>query len=71
MATTGARPWRFDQATYCAAVDGHGLNDLVPLTGRPVTPAWHPPLGKAMTAAGVAVHEELLLEDVVATIPSH
>jgi uncharacterized protein (TIGR02679 family) len=70
MAATDARPWCFDRATYRAAVDRHGIRDLVPLTGRPVKPAWDPPLGEAMTATGVAIHEELLLEEVVATLPS-
>jgi uncharacterized protein (TIGR02679 family) len=69
MAATGARPWRFDQATYRAAVDHHGIGNLVPLTGQPVIPTWDPPLGDAMAAAGVAVHEELQLEDAVATLP--
>jgi uncharacterized protein (TIGR02679 family) len=70
MAATGARPWCFDRATYRTAVDRHGIRNLVPLTGRSVTPAWDPPLGEAMTATGVAIHEELLLEEVVATLPS-
>lgn len=70
MGTTGARPWCFDRATYRAVVDRYGLHDLVPLTGRPVTATWDQPLGETMTAAGVAVHEELLLEDVVATLAS-
>jgi uncharacterized protein (TIGR02679 family) len=68
MAATGARPWCFDQDTYRTAVDHHGVHDLVPLTGRPVTPAWDPPLGEAMITTGVAIHEELLLEELVVTL---
>jgi uncharacterized protein (TIGR02679 family) len=69
MAATGARPWCFDQDTYRTAVDRHGIGDLVPLTGRPVIPAWDPPLGEAMATTGVAIHEELLLEELVETLP--
>lgn len=68
MTALQAQPWCFDQKTYCMAVERYGVDDLVPLSARPVPPVWDAALGDAMTEAGVAVHEELLVDDLVAML---
>lgn len=66
----GADPWRMGRADYEAALEaaGESLVDLPRLEGRPVTAVWDPNLGPAMERAGRAIHEEALLEVLVADI---
>ncbi len=52
-------PWRFGTADYCAVAAGH------PLLGPPVTAAWDPDLAAAMAERGLAVEEELVLDDLI------
>ncbi|PRY21309.1 TIGR02679 family protein [Pseudosporangium ferrugineum] len=59
-----ARPWRFTAHDYRSAVaraHDHGT-PRQPLTGRPIPAPWDPDLAAAMTDAGVAIHEEAVLE---------
>lgn len=58
LATTGAAPWRFGASDYRAAAPEASL----PLSGRTVRATWDPALAPAMEEAGVAVHEEQVLD---------
>lgn len=66
VAAVGVRPWLMTAADYEAATPGARL----PLTGRPVEPAWDLELGAAMRAAGLAVHEEAVLPHLLAGLHS-
>jgi uncharacterized protein (TIGR02679 family) len=65
MAATGARPWRMSAAQYRAALarrpDG-------PAVGRVSEAPWDPQLCPAMVAAGVAVTEEQVTDDLLADL---
>ncbi len=58
----GALPWRFKVADYQAAPGGTAL------TGTPVVAAWDPELEPALRAAGRAVHEEQVLDLLLADL---
>jgi uncharacterized protein (TIGR02679 family) len=66
----GAVPWRMGHADYEAALAGagSGLADLPALEGRSVEAAWDAELTLAMERAGKAVHEEALLDLLVADV---
>jgi hypothetical protein len=51
-----AKTWCFDTTTYSAIADD--LDDDVTLEGSPIAASWDPQLAPAMTAKGVAIHEE-------------
>ncbi|MDX6226717.1 MAG: hypothetical protein QOI76_107 [Frankiales bacterium] len=55
----GVQPWAMSPADYRAAPPG------LPLRGSAVEAAWDPALTVAMTARGVAVHEEACLPDLL------
>ncbi|MBA2323738.1 MAG: TIGR02679 family protein [Pseudonocardiales bacterium] len=57
------QPWRFDAASYQAAVaDGGGLS------GPPAEPLWDPDLGAAMRTAGRVVEEERVADVLLADL---
>ncbi|MFE7112999.1 TIGR02679 family protein [Streptomyces sp. NPDC057575] len=59
-----ALPWRMDAEDYerlAADSQAEGVPQL-PLDGRPVDADWDPGLAPAMTALGVALHEEATLD---------
>jgi uncharacterized protein (TIGR02679 family) len=60
----GVVPWRMGADQYLAALHGPRL----PLLGTPIEPVWDPELGAAMRHHGVAVHEEAVLEDLLAAL---
>jgi uncharacterized protein (TIGR02679 family) len=64
------RPWRFGSADYLDALAGLAavVAELPLLHGGPVGPCWDEPLGTEMASAGRAVHEELLLNDLIADL---
>ncbi|MFP5336022.1 MAG: TIGR02679 family protein [Actinomycetes bacterium] len=64
VATAGCTPWRMSADDYLAAP-----TDGVPLEGRKVVPAWDGALGEAMEARGTAVHEEAVLDALLAALP--
>lgn len=64
MATVRCTPWRMSADDYLAAP-----GDGVPLEGRKVVPAWDGALGEAMEARGAAVHEEAVLDALLAGLP--
>ena len=51
-----------------SARDYEAAPGSLPLHGPPVEPSWDPELGAAMRARGVAVHEEAVLEDLLAAL---
>lgn len=62
LTTTGCVPWRMTAADYLAAKRVGGL----PLHGTPVMPSWDAALGAAMRREGTAVHEEAVLDTLLA-----
>jgi uncharacterized protein (TIGR02679 family) len=58
----GARPWRFGRMDYVDAVDHLPADNRLGLSGRPQATPWDEGLSAAMTAADVAVHEELTVD---------
>lgn len=62
MTRYAARPWRMSAAHYVAAVSGSGP----PLQGPEVEPRWDRELGAAMRHHDRAVHEEVVLESLLA-----
>lgn len=64
VSVAGCTPWRMAAADYLAAP-----GDGVPLEGRPVVPVWDAALGEAMEARGTAVHEEAVLDALLAGLP--
>ena len=61
----GATPWRMSAEDYAAAVAKLDADHAVALTGRPASTPWDPGLAKAMSAYGLAVHEEYVLPDLL------
>lgn len=60
----GAQPWRMGAEDYehlAARSQAEGIPQLQ-LDGQPVSAAWDPGLAHAMTALGVALHEEVTLD---------
>jgi uncharacterized protein (TIGR02679 family) len=64
--TLDVRPWLMSAADYRGAVGL--LPDRLELTGVPVMPEWDADLGSAMSDLGTAVHEESVLESLVASL---
>ncbi|MGH3614992.1 MAG: TIGR02679 family protein [Pseudonocardia sp.] len=64
IAEVGLAPWRMGATDYLAAL-GPGR---APLAGAPADPVWDAELGAAMRHHGVAVHEEAVLEDLLAAL---
>jgi uncharacterized protein (TIGR02679 family) len=60
----GAQPWRLSAADYRSAVPPAG----VPLVGRPEATPWAPELAVVMADTGIAVHEESVLDDLLADL---
>jgi uncharacterized protein (TIGR02679 family) len=58
----GARPWRFGRMDYVDAVDRLPADNRLGLSGRTEATPWDEGLSAAMTAADVAVHEELTVD---------
>lgn len=61
---TACRTWQYDVNTYLAAVEQVD-GDVVPLNGKPVPAIWDDRLCDAMQQTGAAIHEELLLDQLV------
>lgn len=58
----GARPWRFGRIDYVDAVDRLPTDNRLALSGRIQATPWDEGLSATMTAADVAVHEELTVD---------
>ena len=63
MARHGARPWRMSAADYRAAARGP-----LPLAGLAVAAPWDPELAPALEEIGWAVHEEQVVDGLVADL---
>lgn len=61
IARTGASPWRMCAADYTAAV----ARSRKPLAGPPTTAPWDHELAPALHAHGLAVEEELVLDELL------
>jgi len=68
IATIHCQTWLYDNQTYRRALGQSQNGDHLGLTGNPVEASWDPELTSAMVAAGVAVHEEALLDHLVASL---
>lgn len=68
LISRGVRPWRMSAEDYRAAVAATGGNEHLALTGQVGPTGWDPALAAAMNATGVAVHEEAILEDLLADL---
>lgn len=64
----GASPWRLGADDYLDGVDLLGPAAVLPLQGPPVGTPWDPELAMAMASRGVAVHEESLLDVLLADL---
>lgn len=64
--TIGCRTWLYDHETYHRALAKSPRDDRPALTGVPVEATWDPELASVMVAAGTVIHEEALLDDLVA-----
>lgn len=63
----GALPWRFDAGSYRAGVARHGRRTR-PLDGRPPKEDAHPELVAAMREAGRELHEQAVLDELLADL---
>jgi len=64
----GAQPWRLGCADYHEAVERVPADRRLMLTGRTETTQWDPGLSPAMMAANVAVHEEAIVNLLLADL---
>jgi uncharacterized protein (TIGR02679 family) len=64
----GAQPWRLGHDDYCQAVERLPVGRRLTLTGRPEATPWDPELAPAMAAANVAVHEEAIVDLLLADL---
>lgn len=64
----GAQPWRMSAGDYEDAVAAASSADKLPLAGTPVPTPWDPQLAVKMSRIGVAVHEEALLNVLLADL---
>jgi uncharacterized protein DUF2399 len=55
---------------YTVAVAALDADHAIALTGRPVPTPWDPALATAMSAQGLAVHEEFVLSDLLSDLES-
>lgn len=64
------RPWRFGSADYLDALSRVApvVAELPVLSGSPVRSCWDDRLTEEMAGAGRAVHEELVLDDLIADL---
>jgi uncharacterized protein (TIGR02679 family) len=66
--TLGALPWRMSTTDYQKAVDGLDPDHALALTGTEIATPWDAALAAAMSARGVAVHEESVLADLLSDL---
>lgn len=64
----GARPWRLGCADYGEALARLPAGRRLTLTGRTESTPWDPGLSRAMIAANVAVHEEAIIDLLLADL---
>ena len=64
----GAQPWRFGRSDYAAGVERLPPDSRLGLTGRTQATPWDENLRAAMTEADVAVHEEAIIDQLLADL---
>jgi uncharacterized protein (TIGR02679 family) len=64
----GAQPWRFGLSDYAAGVERLPPDNRLGLTGHAQATPWDAELRTAMTAADVAVHEEAIIDQLLADL---
>lgn len=64
----GAHPWRFGHDDYMSAVDRLPAENRLSLSGRAEATPWDEGLGAAMAVADVAVHEEAIVDLLLADL---
>lgn len=64
----GARPWRFGAVDYVAGVERLPVDNRLGLSGQAQATPWDEGLREAMVAADVAVHEEALIDLLLADL---
>ena len=64
----GAQPWRMGASDCEDAVAAASSADKLPLAGTPGPTPWDPQLAVNMSRIGVAVHEEALLNVLLADL---
>ncbi|MGC9156292.1 MAG: TIGR02679 family protein, partial [Ferrimicrobium sp.] len=69
MAHVGAISWQMGSTDYLAAVVS-ATGELPPLTGKPISASWDLALEQAMLEVGRVVHEELVLDRLLADLVS-
>jgi uncharacterized protein (TIGR02679 family) len=62
----GAHPWRFGRNDYLEAVERLPAENQLGLSGRVEATPWDEQLGAAMRTADVAVHEEAIVDVLLA-----
>ncbi len=70
IGASGATAWRMKAADYEGALAAAGASvvELLPLEGRPIAAVWDADLSASMERAGLAVHEEAVLDVMVADL---
>ena len=63
VARYGARAWRMSAGDYQAAIDANGAGAM--LAGEPAATPWDPELSERMRAAGCAVYEETVTDQLL------
>jgi len=58
------QPWRYDAASYLAALERHG-EALPALSGTPQATPWDPRLAEAMQGRGLSVEEEVVIDALI------
>ena len=66
----GAQPWRLGRADYCEAVERLPSDRRLILTGRAEATPWDSELSPAMRTANLAVHEEAIVDLLLADLTS-
>lgn len=64
----GGQPWRMSVSDYRDALVTTPSGDLLPLEGAPIATAWDTDLGVEMIRRGAAVHEEAVIETLIADL---
>jgi uncharacterized protein (TIGR02679 family) len=64
----GARPWRFRRDDYLEGIERLPAGNRLGLSGRPEATPWDEGLGAAMMAADIAVHEEAIMDILLADL---
>jgi uncharacterized protein (TIGR02679 family) len=64
----GAQPWRMSADHYRDALTAARSTDKLPLAGTPGPTPWDPQLAETMSRSGIAIHEEALLDVLLADL---